>query len=148
MDYMELAKEFLYNMFLFRNSKPQKNISGSMQGETFVLQYISLQNGNVVPGEISGTMDISSARIAATLNSLEKKGLITRRIDTADRRRILIGLTEAGEAAALRQHESVTQDAARMLSLLGEHDAKEFVRIIGRLAEALPNFEKGESCQC
>lgn len=140
MDYMELAEKLFQNMYLLRKSRPQRKMTESMQGETFVLRYISQHEGSVVPGEISAIMDISSARIAATLNSLEKKGLITRQIDTNDRRRILVRLTQAGKDLAEEHHQSVMEGGARLLSLLGEQDAMEYVRITGRLAEL--------ACQC
>lgn len=80
-------------------------------------------------------MDISSARIAAALNSLDKKGLITRQIDTNDRRRILIELTPAGTDAAEQQSRTILEDTTKMFNLLGEQDAKEYVRITSRLAK-------------
>ena len=139
MDYEVLAEKFLQSMFFVQKSGPQKKIAGSMRGETFVLNYIYLHGGNVVPGEISDTMGISSARIAATLNSLEKKGFITRQIDTNDRRRVLVELTQAGKDTAEQHRQSAVEDTAKMLNLLGEHDAKEYVRITGRLAELILN---------
>ncbi|AZS15560.1 MarR family transcriptional regulator [Paenibacillus lutimineralis] len=135
MNYMELAEKYLQSMFLFHKLRPQKRITESMQGELFVLQSVYQHEGEIVPSEISKIMGISSARIAATLNSLEKKGLITRQIDLNDRRRIIIGLTQAGKDMAEKHHEFLMEDTATLLSLLGEDDAVEFVRITSKFAE-------------
>ena len=135
MDYRELATELMQKMFLMNRARPHKEITEAMHGESFVMRYLAHQNDCVLPSEISKVMGISSARIAAALNSLEKKGMITRQIDPEDRRRILITLTSEGRALGIEQQQEILEKFAKMLSQLGEHDAKEYVRIAGRLAE-------------
>ena len=141
MDYEKMAEEFLQKMFLFRKFKPHQQISESVHGEAFALQYITLHEDNVIPSEISEVMSISAARIAATLNSLENKGYITRKIDVNDRRRILIGLTSKGREQSEKYRKMIVEIAEKMLRLLGEHDAKEYIRITGKLAELAQNSE-------
>ena len=138
MNYTQLATELLNKMQALRRAKPHKHMSEALQGEAFVLQYIAQHGKDVLPGEISAEMDVSSARIAAALNKLESKGLITRQIDLTDRRKILVSITQDGEALAAKHQETVTKEAAKMLELLGEEDAKEYIRITGKLAEKLP----------
>ena len=135
MDYPALAAELLDNMQALHKARPQKHINESLHGGAFVLHYIATHGGDVLPGEISAEMDVSSARIAAALNNLEDKGLITRRIDLNDRRKILVGITPEGKALAEKQQQAVLEGAAKLLALLGEHDARDYVRITGRLAE-------------
>jgi len=139
MDYDELAVELLKKMQMLHMAKPQKDIAGSLQGETFILNFIAHHDGDVLPGKIGHEMDVSSARIATALNSLEKKGLITRQIDTNDRRKILVRITEEGKKISEKQLKKVVAVATKMLHQLGEHDAKEYVRITGRLVEIAPN---------
>jgi len=134
-DYKELAAEFMQKLHILNKARPHKRISESMHGEAFVLKYLSYQDGFVLPSEISNIMGISSARIAAALNSLERKGLITRQIDPSDRRRILVELTSEGKALAESQHQEILENTTKMFAFLGEHDAREYVRITGRLAE-------------
>ena len=138
MDYPALARQLLDSMQALHKFRPQKHINEAMQGEAFVLRFIMTNDaheGGVLPGEISGEMGVSSARVAAALNSLEGKGLITRQIDLSDRRKILVKITGEGKALAQQQQQNVVAGAAKMLTLLGEHDAREYVRITGRLAE-------------
>jgi DNA-binding MarR family transcriptional regulator len=135
MDYSELALTLLHNMHLLYKSKMQKKIIDSMQGELFVLQYIFSQDDEVAPGKIGSVMGISSARIAAALNGLENKGLVTRDIDKNDRRRIIVRLTDPGRDSAQKLRCDVVRHATDMLRLLGEKDAAEYTRITGRLAE-------------
>ena len=137
MDFTELAVELIGKMGVLRKARPQKHIAESLHGEAFVLGYIALKGEAVLPGEICQEMDVSTARVAATLNSLEKKGLITRQIDKNDRRKILVMVTDNGKILAKKHQQKVVSIAAKMLELLGEHDAKEYIRITGKLAQAL-----------
>ncbi len=120
-----------------RDSQVQKQIDTSLHGEISVLQYLAHKGDDVIPSEISDVMQVSTARVAAALNSLEDKGLITRQIDLDDRRRILVRLTSAGERQAAEHREMVFGNITDMLQSLGEHDAQEFVRITDRLAELI-----------
>ncbi len=135
MDYSKLAEEFLQQMHLFRRFKPQQKINASLRGEEFVLHQIAISGEHIIPSEISGAMGISGARTAATLNGLEKKGYITRRIDPSDRRRILISLTPKGREQEETYRRGLTETLEKMLRQLGEHDAKEYVRITRKMAE-------------
>ncbi|NLJ40348.1 MAG: MarR family transcriptional regulator [Clostridiales bacterium] len=140
MDYTELAKRFLYNARQFRKCGYHKKIDRSIQGETFALLFISGRSGAILPNEISDEMNISSARVAAMLNNLEDKGLISREVDSTDRRRVLVSLTPEGREIANQHRQNSIRAIARMLESLGEHDAKEYVRIMGRLADIIPHI--------
>ena len=139
-----MAETLLQKMIIISKFKPQKQLLESTRGEAFVLQYIGLHEDYVIPSAISSEMDISAARIAVTLNCLESKGYITRRIDDNDRRRILIGLTPEGKEQAEKYKDMILKTAEKMLSSLGERDAMEYIRITGRLAEMAQN-DKGQS---
>lgn len=138
MDYSRLAAEFLEQMYSFRKIKPLKSIDESLQGEIFAINYIAIHGDDVLPGEISNDMDVSSARVAQTLNNLEKKGLITRRIDPNDRRKILVTLTPEGKTFSEMHRKHILETVVKMLEMLGEDDAREFVRIMARLVKIAP----------
>jgi len=137
MDYHALAAQLMDSMQALHRMRSQKHLNESLQGEAFVLRYIAQHSSEVLPGEISSEMNVSSARIAAALNSLESKGLITRQIDLSDRRKILVSITPEGKTLAKEQERGVMEGTAKMLALLGEHDAEEYIRIMGRLAEIM-----------
>ena len=132
MDYEKLAEEFIRIFGKMERQKDRKKVADSMHGEKFILFFLSAHESSVIPSDISKEMGISSARIAAALNSLEEKGFITRRIDTDDRRRILVDLTKCGRTE-VEKHKSEV-----MMKYLGEHDAKELVRIMKRLSDVTP----------
>ncbi len=140
MDYEELAIQFLEKSYQFQKGKHHKPIDGIMHGEIFVVIFIEKTGRSVLPSEISSEMDISTARIAAALNNLEKKGLITRQIDVNDRRKILVDLTADGRELALKHKQMALKATAHMLELLGEEDSKNLIRIMGKLTELMPKF--------
>ncbi len=135
MNYEEFAKQFFYKSYQLKKIHHQQMIDECLQGEIFALLYIKQRNDYVLPSEISDEMKISSARVATILNNLEHKDLIKREIDPTDRRRILVSLTPSGDERAKRHNQKVIQLIARMLESLGEQDAKEFVRITGRIVD-------------
>jgi DNA-binding MarR family transcriptional regulator len=138
MEYEKLAAQFMEQMAVLSPGRPHKQINESMRGEAFVLRYLDAHHGPIPPGEISGAMGISSARMATALNSMERKGLVLRKADPNDRRRILVCLTDKGKALAEERYQEVLQVTAGMLSLLGKEDAEELVRIMGRMVKILP----------
>lgn len=142
MDYRDLALEFIEVMNQTRKRNISKKIDDSMRGEHFVLNYISEHQENVTPSDISNEMGITSARIAAALNSLEKKGLIIRSIDPQDRRRILIDMTDSGKEQVRNHYENVLNTTTNMMRHLGEEDAKHYIRIMKKMAEF-----KNEECR-
>ena len=141
MDYNKLAEEFLHQNSRMRRARPQRVINDAGRGESFVLRFIFDNEGDILPSEISKEVKLSTARIATTLNSLESKELITRKIDPQDRRKIIVRITDEGRTIATKQHQVVIDEIAEMLEKLGEHDAKEYVRILGKIADLNPTME-------
>ncbi len=135
MDYIKLAEEFFQKSYQMKKNNHQQMLDESLQGEIFTLLYLKVKNDYALPKEISEEMNISSARVASILNSLEEKALIKREIDKSDRRRILVTLTDLGKERALLHEEKVIGLIAKMLELLGEDDAKELLRITSRIVD-------------
>jgi DNA-binding MarR family transcriptional regulator len=144
MDYEGLAKELLQSMLSIRRTGQPMFAQDGAQGEAFVLYHIK-RNGEAIPSDISGAMGISSARVAVVLNSLENKGLITREIDSGDRRRIIVRLTPKGIDQAEDRRRKNVEMIKDVLTKLGERDAKEYVRITERLAEILSEIRGGRA---
>ena len=66
---------------------------------------------------------------------MEEKGLIFRRKDPEDKRKILIGLTDKGRNEAAKMEDAVQKGMIRFLKSLGDQDAQTFVRILSGIAE-------------
>ncbi len=138
MNYTDLAKQLLNDMFQFKAYDHQRKIDESMRGEVFVLLHLLEKNTCILPSEISEEMNISSARVTTILNSLENKGLITREIDKNDRRKIIVNLTNKGRKKAKNNKKIIVSLTSQILEFLGENDSKELVRITHRLIDFVP----------
>ena len=138
MDYTALAREYMEVLFKMRKHKGEKKINDSLRGEHFVMTFIAHHGGSVIPSEISNKMGISTARIAAALNGLESKGLVTRSIDKSDRRRILVELTTAGQAHVAEHEKMISNMMVRTLQGIGEEDAIELLRILKKISDRAP----------
>ena len=139
MDYYSLSKEYIEYVFeMDRTASSMRKLKCAgdiMHGEMMILAFLRNRGESVGPGELSREAEISTARVAAALNSLEKKGLITRTPSEDDRRRLWVSLTDAGRKYVDKKREGMIEYHAMMLESLGETDSRELVRILGRLAE-------------
>ena len=80
-------------------------------------------------------MNASSARVAMALKTLEAKGYVQRRVDQADRRKILVSITPLGQELIQCDREAMHNRMVLILKELGEADAAEFIRIVIRITE-------------
>lgn len=133
MDYDELAKEFERDIVRLHRTSMQRRVSQISKGEMFILDFLLNHEGRGLPGDMGRAMEVSSARTAAVLNALERKGEILRLPDEEDHRRVRVVLTEAGKKRILRVHEDAHQEVKRILAGLGDRDAAELLRLLGCL---------------
>lgn len=125
----------------------ENRFSASLCGEMAVMQL--LHNGTkkkMTAGELSSRLSMTTSRVAAVLGSLEKKGLLERENDAVDRRRVLVSLTQAGEALCEKRKAHFKSKIALLLSMLGD-DAPEFVRLLGRVFE-ITSSDAFRQCEC
>ena len=133
MEYDVLTQEVFQHMALFFRTATQRRLSQISHGEFFVLNYLLEHGGEALPGAMSSAMEVSSARTAAVLNSLERKGDILRTPDQSDHRRIQVRLTETGKRRVVAVHESAQEGLKALLIKLGDEDAAEFLRLLKQL---------------
>ena len=113
----------------------------NFQGELKMLHYVSLV-GELSPSDISERLCVTTARVAAALNSLEKKELVTRETSATDRRKIVVRLTKKGKKLLEEGRECMHKNISKMLDLIGEEDAEHVIKIFTKFAEKMK--EKGK----
>ena len=69
-------------------------------------------------------------RPANILKQLERKGYIERTPGTQDKRKVLVCLTAAGREYAKQVYRKEVDGYAWLLRVLGETDAREFMRLL------------------
>jgi len=134
MDYTTAAAE-LMRIFERARGGNFDMLHRHMKGEGFVLHILSQTQGAALPSQLCGATQTSSARVAATLGSLEQKGYVTRETDPADRRRVLVRLTDEGRRAWEAMQGEMRGRLEGTLRELGEADTGELLRLAARLAE-------------
>jgi DNA-binding MarR family transcriptional regulator len=132
-DYPSVAVARLRDMVDRYGPHMIKQVDRYSSGESLLLRLLSLNNGPVQPSELRRRACTSSARVAAILGALEKKGLIAREVDRQDRRRILVTITDEGQERAEREIADMSANLETVFKALGKTDTEEFIRILERL---------------
>lgn len=135
--YEKLAEELFSVLDHKHKGPPHEEMGAAVRGEMAVLRLLSIKARSMTAGDLSRLVHMSTPRIAAVLKSLEKKGMIVRSADKEDKRRVLVTLTEKGEAFCIEARRRALADVTKMLSSLGEEDAAHFVRIVTRIHEIM-----------
>ncbi|NLA86128.1 MAG: winged helix DNA-binding protein [Clostridiales bacterium] len=136
MDYSELATEVrLKRGKMMKSSFWQKKATTFLHGEMVILNFLVNLQADSLPSELAAAMNTSTARVAMALKSLESKGLIRRRIDKEDRRKVIVSITEEGSKIVLSERQEMRDRMVSILNELGDKDAKEYIRIVERITE-------------
>lgn len=152
MDFFEqIAREQVRAMIL--NHARREDLSQVFsQGEMRLLGCLNAGADGHTAGELSTLLDLSTARIAAMLNNLERKGAITRARDTADRRRVVVRLTEQGRNEVQTSFNEAVACLSEVYRRMGEADTRELLRLsdrAGAIAQQIYEEQKEDTpCGC
>lgn len=152
MDFFEqVAREQVRAMIL--NHARREDLSQVFsQGEMRLLGCLNAGADGRTAGELSTLLDLSTARIAAILNNLERKGAITRARDTADRRRVVVRLTEQGRNEVQTSFNEAVACLSEVYRRMGEADTRELLRLsdrAGAIAQQIYEEQKEDTpCGC
>lgn len=139
-----IVEQFIKKMQNIYNNQ-RKLFKINFRGEFSLLIYLFRNFDNeITPGNISEDLNISTARVAASLNSLESKNYISREIAKDDRRKIIIKLTNKGKDKANCLKEERLRYIGKILSEFEESEVKEIIRLVNKLDFILENIEENE----
>ena len=80
---------------------------------------------------------ISNPTVTVILNSLEKKGLVERRVNPADSRSKLIGTTEKAEAMRGEMHAVEKKLSSRLDEILDGEEKAQLMHLLNRVIEGI-----------
>ena len=151
--YEELAHGFFEEMRQYRGFMPrQDDVSALMRGEMAVLRLLNDEQRRVSAGDLSRLLEMTTSRVAAVLNSLEKKDMITRCVDPADRRRVVVRLTEQGRNEVQTSFNEAVACLSEVYRRMGEADTRELLRLsdrAGAIAQQIYEEQKEDTpCGC
>lgn len=113
--------------------------------ELFAIQQIyEATNGDkehkgIYVSALAKKMDIVLSSASRTLNSLEKRGLISREIDPDNRRNICVMLTEKGYSVRKQCLEKVNLMVGRVVEGMGMEDMELLIKLWNRFIDQMEN---------
>lgn len=113
---------------------------GVHAGQQFVLECLWDSDG-LTSGEIARQIGVEAATLTRALRRMEASGLIERRADEHDRRRVRTWLTPRGRELQTEVHEAMDQLARDVLALLSEEEQAALQELLGRMERALANSD-------
>ncbi len=103
------------------------------KGLFVILKVINSQHNEVIAGDISKKLNISTARVAVALNTLEKKQYIIKRKSDNDLRKTVVELTPLGEAALLEREKKIQEVIESILECLNIEEQQQLFNILKKI---------------
>lgn len=104
-----------------------RNIGSQTQGKTLKILYVK---GSMSQKEMQEKLGVQPGTISEIINKLERKELVTRHIDPADRRRVILSLTEKGKEDVEEFSRQYQNYVASFFQVLEESEKMELERLL------------------
>ncbi|MDD3360180.1 MAG: MarR family transcriptional regulator [Hespellia sp.] len=139
MDRKEWIEEFGALQRELAKLKSASVLTESVKGENYVLSYLAEAGADVNPKELSNILNVSSARTAVILKTLEKRELIIRYQDPDSHRQTLVKLLPAGRERYLLVQNTFARSVNGLIDALGEEDFRQYMEIKKRVLSYYQN---------
>lgn len=139
MDYYEIAQQIFEQLKNNTSISLNEVLNDFNKGEIGVLSYLAFEKDEVYSGELSEKLNVSTARIASVLNSLETKNYIKREESLTDKRKTLVKITSEGKDLAYKTKEQIINKIAIIIQKLGYNKMLEYVKIATEIKQILKN---------
>ncbi|MEU8525516.1 MULTISPECIES: MarR family winged helix-turn-helix transcriptional regulator [Streptomyces] len=97
------------------------------------MTLMQLAPGAMSQRDLAAVLEVDPSQLVAILNELEGSGLAERRRDPADRRRHIVEITEAGEAALERVDSAVSEAERELFANLTSEEQDVLRRLLDRV---------------
>ena len=87
--------------------------------------------------EVREYLSVSKAAVSQMINSLEKRGYLTREVDVNNRRNIIVVLTEVGQEVYQKKNQEFFDRFEKVIQGIGETDISHFIAMINNMADAM-----------
>lgn len=107
------------------------------------LNALATIEGNVVPiapGELAERMFVTSGSMTSLIDNLERRGLVTRRPDPDDRRRLLIDVTPQAQELLDVILPTIQQLAKALFASMGDHQIRALLSTLGDVQRAFDDL--------
>ncbi|MBQ8293224.1 MAG: transcriptional regulator [Bacilli bacterium] len=100
------------------------------KGLFVILRVIDRSENEVVAGDLSSALNVSTARMAVALATLDAKKWIKKHKSKLDARKTVVELTELGKTKLQEKEEQLIQIMKEFLDKLDEEEVMQLVNII------------------
>lgn len=104
--------------------------------ESWLLRRIA-ERGPVRMSELARWQNVDRSTMTVQIDRLQQRGLVQRAPDIADRRVVLVSLTDAGRHAHARSREVALTVFQRLLASWSHVEQQQFERLLTRFADGL-----------
>ncbi|MDL2236260.1 MarR family transcriptional regulator [Christensenellaceae bacterium OttesenSCG-928-K19] len=122
------------------------DVSGLKRGEFSMLMCIShLEEDTGRPARVADLSTLhhtTTSAISQMLGNLEKKGMIKRRPDETDRRKVYVDITQQGREALSCAQKQFDRLLELILTKLGQKDSEKLIELLGRLYEIMEEINQ------
>ena len=112
-----------------------------------VLDHLN-RAGPISQQELGTALRIDPSNLVGLLDALQQDGLVVRARDAADRRRHLVGLTDAGHARLESAKRATVEAEADLLAPLSPAERKQFLGVLERLTSHACSGPRGAGGRC
>ncbi|MCF3965368.1 MarR family winged helix-turn-helix transcriptional regulator [Streptomyces fuscigenes] len=123
---------------LRRESRP---VYGVSRTASQVVAAVVRLGGAPGPRRIADELQMTSSNVAAALRELEEAGYVERRRDSADARRVSVGVTDRGRAVVAHVHSERDTWLGRAMEALLDEEERRVLSRAGELMERIAGFE-------
>lgn len=130
-------KVYVEELLLGINNEITRKIVTTLEkgykGLYVILKVIKDQNGEVIAGDISNKLNISTARVAVALKTLERKKYITKYKSLTDLRKTVVTLTPLGKEVLKIREEEINSLIEALLKDLTDEEIEQLIKIINKI---------------
>lgn len=136
MNYNKKAEE-IFETLTKRKKYIGELSSNISQGESGVLLYLLNSNSNVSQSELSENLGVTMPRIVAVINTLQKKELIEKNVDSTDKRKSIISITNKGKDNIIKKKKDAIKFIENVIKELDEQEIEQYIAISKKIEKIL-----------
>lgn len=102
--------------------------------------------GEIMPTTLGKCLDLQKGSLTSMIDALERDGLVCRRGDPGDRRKVLVSLTEKGKEHRNRFTAKLEKNASEVLERLAEEDIAAYRESLKTILSILKKLDES-SCK-
>lgn len=135
------ALEFMEGVWRFNHALERASLRmeatlGVTAQQRLIIRCVGKYPG-MTSGQLATLLHLDPGTISTSLGRLERKGLLQRRQDHRDKRRVILGLTAAGRALDIPMPGTVEHVVERWLASASAEETAAARRMLDKLAELL-----------